>query len=317
MKIAVLIMSSNAEPSLRNVQAMKDTFIKYSNEAELKHEYDFYTYYREESDELGKDEFIVDKDPDYPNYYIIRIGGVESVYRTYEKTYVAYQYLTEFDYDRFIRINTSTYINLKLYDAVVESTDEDAIYTNALNTYIDCNFKHLNGLYPRGDFYMTSKKVIEGILEHGEDLMYCDDLVKNRPDIVHVDDTLFGYAFIKYMGKGYYNHLYTIYYNFAPQQHLSPLLISGDMSELAIATRLKTVPEGQVSGYSWDDNEYRKCEPEKMKMIHNYLITIDYRMINDIKSLIVPDEYERPTLFIRPMNLRPHQIKQILKDNNL
>ena len=316
MKIAVLIMSVNAQPSLRNVQAMKDTFIKFSNETELKHEYDFYTYYYDNS--LKDEEILLENDPDYSNYYIMRIGGTETVYRTYEKTYLAYAYIINNckPYEKFIRINTSTYLNMKLLDTVIESADDDNIYANAINTFLNANFKYLNGLYVRGDFYIVSRSIVQGVLESGKDLMYSDTLLKNRPAVTHVDDTLFGYAFINLKGKSYFEHLHCIYYNFIPQEKISLMWLSCNFNKMAIATRLKTTPQGEASGYSWDDNALREMEPDKMKTIHSYIKTFNYDENITINDIITDYENERVTLFLNPINMKISKIKEVLRQFN-
>ena len=104
MNIAILIMSTKTEPSVRNVIAMKDTMIKQTNEESFKHHYDFFEYFYDEDIE-GKDDCILgcDQDEQYPNYYHIRISGKESVYHTFEKTYAAFDYLLnrEHEYKKY------------------------------------------------------------------------------------------------------------------------------------------------------------------------------------------------------------------------
>lgn len=317
MKVAILIMSADAQPSTRNVQAMKETFIRYSNEINLKHEYDFYAYYYDSNDpNLSENQLVVDDDPDYKNYHVIRIGGIETVYRTYEKTYMVYDYLMNNigGYDRFVRINSSAYLNIKLLDAVISSTGEYEIYANAINAFVNGNFEYLNGLYPRGDFYMTSNTVIKGILEHGKELLYADTLLKNRPAVTHVDDTLFGYAFLMFMGDEYFEHLYCIYYNFFPHREISPLNLTDERAALAIASRVKSVPAGGFSGYSWDDNEYRLHDPEKMKTVHEYVKSLEYDEKFTINDLILEQDQERITLALNPVNAHPWEIKEALRE---
>lgn len=317
MKVAVLIMSTNSEPSLRNVQAMKDTFIKFSNEFSymFRHEYDFYTYYYDES--LEHEQIEMDNDPDYPNYHIIRIGGQETVYRTFEKTFIAYSYLLREDmpvYERFVRLNISAYLNLALLDTVIEDIDEDGIYANALNTFLNGDFPYLNHLYARGDFYITSRKVVKGMLAYGGQLMYNDIALRDRVAVTHVDDTLFGYAYMAFMGENeYYKHLYAIRYNFVPLATESPTKIIEQLNDYAISTRVKTTPAGSVSGYSWDDNEFRLYDPIKIEIIHNYYKSKKYDPSIRIKNLIQPEGEERSTVYMNMMLLPPSQIKDILR----
>ena len=50
MRIAVLIMSGDQEPSLRNVEALKETMVKKSVNNNLVNTYDFFTYSYKNSD---------------------------------------------------------------------------------------------------------------------------------------------------------------------------------------------------------------------------------------------------------------------------
>jgi hypothetical protein len=47
MKIAIMVMAANAEPSTRNLDAIQNTLVKYQNEHKdrFKNEYDFYFYW--------------------------------------------------------------------------------------------------------------------------------------------------------------------------------------------------------------------------------------------------------------------------------
>ena len=314
MKVAVLIMSTPVEPSVRNIKAMKNTFVQYSNEGIFKNTYDFYEYYYDDS--LISEEIVIDKDPEIPNYYIIRIGGKETVYRTYEKTYLTYKYIIESknipSYDRFIRINISAYLNLNLVDNIIESTLEDDIYCNAINTFVNVNFNYYNHLYPRGDFYIVSHKTVCGILKSGKDLMYADIKDKNRPAVTHVDDTLFGYAFILYMGDLYFEHLHSVYYTFLPMTVMGFTELSKVLNINSLAVRVKTTPPNTYSGYSWDDNDFRLHDPVKIEYVHTVLKDIKYE-ITKIDDLIVPEDQERPTLAICVINERPSNIKKVLK----
>ena len=44
MKVAVLIMTTESEPSLTNIEGMKETFIKRTQEGHLDNEYEFILY---------------------------------------------------------------------------------------------------------------------------------------------------------------------------------------------------------------------------------------------------------------------------------
>ena len=61
MKVAICIMSTMFQPSIRNNKAFKDTVVKYCNEQqdELKHQYEFFFYYSNiEDNSVIKDKHI-------------------------------------------------------------------------------------------------------------------------------------------------------------------------------------------------------------------------------------------------------------------
>lgn len=320
MRIAVLIMSGNQEPSLRNVETLKETMVKNSVNRDLKNSYDFFTYSYKDSNEPVDTVLDCTKDERYSNCYDIHISGVESVYHTYEKTYTTYEYLLNNEnkygkYDWFIRINISCYVNLKLLDLVIKDMKKDIIYANALNSYVDQAFEYCNYFYPRGDFYVVSHETLEEIMPAGKDLMYCDQKLKNRPAVPHVDDTLFGYAFILAVGNKFYKRLQMICYNFMPMVSDNPetlrTMVTGNFNKKAIASRLKSVPDGQVSGYSWDDNKYRLCDPEKMKILDDIVTDIKYESVT-LNDILVSPLQERPTVYISASSVTPSQMVSII-----
>ena len=315
MRLAILIMSTEVEPSLRNVEAMKRTMVKQTNEETFKHEYDFFTYTCiDEPDKEYDTVLSCEKDEAYKNYYNIRINEKESVYRTFEKTYVTYKYLLDNEekygrYDRFVRINISCYVNMRLLDAVIDQMKDDIIYTNAMNTFVNVLGPCLNKFYPRGDFYIVSHDILVGMMQVGEKFMHCDESLSStgRIEIPHVDDTLFGYAFIQYAGFEYYKHLQMIKYNFLPSTGDQTDFIKGHIDKYAISSRVKTTPPGQVSGYSWDDNDWRRHDPIKMEIVHEYVKDINYENIT-LEDIVISPLQERETIFVQASNLKPYQI---------
>lgn len=309
-----MIMSTLREPSVRNVNAMRETFIKYAiNNSSLEHSYDFYEYVADEN--MKEDDIRVEQDEILAHYWKVYIGSIESVYSTYEKTYLTYKYIIENTegYDRFIRINISAYLNINLLDKVIGTTNEDYIYANALNTYNMVDYRRGNEMYPRGDFYILSTKTVKGILEHGKKYMHCDRALKNRPNIPHVDDTLVGCAITDYFGlSDYVNHLYMIYYNFLPMPDTQLYSLVNSVNMYAICSRVKTTPQGSVSGYSWDDNSYRLSDPKKIEYLHSIFVNEKYNEIDSIEDLIVPPEQERHTLFASLHSVGPTEIKKFL-----
>lgn len=297
MKVAIEVLSTNFEPAVTNIKGMKNTFISLANELKdknkLKHSYDFYFYRGGYSaSTLGKAVQIV-KDESYNNCYDINISTKETIYDTFEKGIWALKYTA--GYDWYVRINISCYLNMKLLDDVIDKFNEDVVYCNALNSYIN-DENYYNHLYPRGDMMIFSAKTRTGILKYSDKYFRCDLADKNRINIPHVDDCLFGLCLIDYFGNKYFEHLQMLKYNYIPEYTEN---INREISLQCIGNRVKTNPPGvSYSGYSWEDNEYRRQDVKKMEYLNNKIKNVNYSNIN------LEDLYSssRPTLFVSLSN---------------
>ena len=115
MKIAIMVMAANVEPSTRNLDAIQNTLVKYQNEHKerFKHEYDFYFYWS--GGEGMEEEVKVSESTKYPNLKFIEVKEEESIYRTFEKSIKAFDYIhRNNEYDWYVRMNISMWLNLKL-----------------------------------------------------------------------------------------------------------------------------------------------------------------------------------------------------------
>lgn len=320
MKVAILILSTTNEPSTSNVAAMKDTFISYCDKHsdKFKHEYTFFEYYGILGNNnyvtnmiFSSDEVIKESN----NFYKIKLASEDGIYNTFEKTVYAFEKVNELGkYDWFVRINISTYLNVPLLDRILGYLDNTIIYSNALNTYIT-DEKYFNDIYPRGDFYMFSKytydKVSKYFSKYVFDINNFRTIFENT--VPHVDDCLMGLCIIEALGNKYYEKLKTLTYNFLPRD----IDISG-FNKYALASRVKTIPPGvNYSGYSWDDNKYRRCDAEKIKRIHDIVIDTNYYSITPgiFNQILLADDStsSRPTLLIQMSNQRISTIKEHIK----
>ena len=306
MKIAVFMMAANKEPSTRNVQAFKDTIVKYCNENKdrLKNTYDFYVY-----SSLGYDDTLCGNikgcivDTSYYNLHYITVNEKESVYRTFEKTYQALKYVDEDlnkKYDLYVRVNISMYLNIDLLDKVAEKLKPGNLYCNALNSYVNLNSDYCNDIYPRGDLMIFDHSILEKIIDDENEFKYREDNLKYRPGVDHVDDCLIGLCIIDGLGKDYYKHLYMLKYNYLPDSEIDPRMIK----TYAIGSRIKTVPpEVGYSGYSWDDNDYRKKDVEKFHYLYDHYKDrgFDYTGVK-MADVLVDKNSSRPTLFVTADN---------------
>ena len=302
MKIAVLIMSTNRQPSLRNVEAFENTVIKYynDNKDKFKHDYDFYVYYSD--DKERKDQSYYGEITRKENgVYNVCINERESVYRTFEKTYYMFKILNESYYDIFVRINISLWMNLNLLDSVVDQFKSDCVYCNAINSHINGNSEYINDIYPRGDMMIIGRDVFKGIIDNGEKYLYCDTDLKNRINVDHMDDCLVGVCMIDTYGKDYYKHIIPLKYVFVPRKSIysTPNI----MDEYSIGFRVKSTPVGMVSGYSWDDNEYRLNDSKKMIELQNYFNSKNIKYDGTkLQHLFTDGQKEKPTIFIQMSN---------------
>ena len=305
MNVAVVIMSAGKEPSLTNIQTFKETIaadaIDMMSKGELRHKYHFFTYvYGRHPRAEGPDcssvndiEVINDEQMnEWTDVYIPSQGYAyqvpyifdESIYRTFEKTYEMFSYLYALKtYDVVVRINISSALNIRVLDRLLGVYDPRHVYCCALNSITE-DPAYANILYPRGDFIMMSMKTIEKVLPYMKNYMFCDMNMTHRITVPHADDCLIGLALkdlfehdSKKDGRDekYHKRYELLLYNYIPVCKESNLEIWNDLesqmkaycSPFAITSRIKSVPQGQVSGYSWGDNEYRKSDPEKMRCI--------------------------------------------------
>lgn len=298
MKIAIMVMAANAEPSTRNLDAIKNTLVRYQNEHKdkFKNEYDFYFYWSGGDD--MKKEVNVSTSKEYSNLKYIEVKEEESVYRTFEKSIKAFDYVyRNNDYDWYVRMNISMWINIDLLDSVIFSFKPNSMYGNALNSYVNLNCAYCDDLYARGDLMIFDKDVMKGILGNAMKFLYSDWRMTDRDGVDHVDDCLIGCCFIDYAGPDYYKSLYMLSYTYLPSHEVGDGI---KPQKYNIGTRVKTVPPNETySGYSWEDNEWRKKDCEKMIKLTEYVENNPFEYIGlKMKDVLVDKKNSRPTLFI-------------------
>ena len=303
-------MSTNKEPSITNERGMYETFIKYTqdNKDSLNHKYDFYFYYADQTKFAGD----YQKDLTYiqsvqSNVYNVYCNVQESIYRTFEKTIFTFNIMK--DYDWYIRITISNFINIELLDIVLDEMDKSFIYCNAINTIVS-DENYLNDIYPRGDFYMISDIVKTAILPEANKLLFSDVSLdfKKRCNVIHVDDCLLGVALIKTFGNTYQDMLKMLKYNFIPRDSIE------NFDKFAISSRVKTIPPDETySGYSWEDNEYRRQDYKKMKLLYDNMLLLEYKHIS-LNDLLIDESVGRPTIFVQYLNTHLPVIKRYLKN---
>ena len=300
MKVLVLIMGARNTLSEKNIQEMKNTFITDAiNDTTLKNEYTF-AYY----DGGWEYEKIDEED----GLFHIRTIANDDVHSTFEKTMFAFELsLQKFEFDVLVRINISSYINIRLLDSCIDTIDTKCIYANKL-LVVTSDPTHPNFLAPRGDFFMTGRDVIKGILEH--------EVIDRNRILDHVDDVLIGCAFAEYVGNSsYVDRLKQIQYCYLPHVYSDPsksFVISDKTIDGNICYRLKTVPPNEkVSGYSWDYNKYRDCDVIKMKKLHEIIKDKTYSKSNISRFVI--DEKNIPCVGVQYVETTIGSIKNFIK----
>ena len=294
MKIAVLLMAVNAQPSLRNVDAFKETVVKYCNSKERKNDYHFYIYWSDKSIESD----VISQHDEIENVTNIIVNEDEGIYRTYEKTYRTFKFIEDVEYDLYVRINISMYLNIDLLDSVADKLKSDIVYCNAINSHINGTSDYLNDLYPRGDLIIFGRDTFKGIIDNGAEFMYSDTNLMKRDGVDHVDDCIIGVALMKYFGNDYYKHLEMLKYNFLPGYDID----IKTWEPMAIGNRVKTVPQGMNSGYSWDDNDYRLKDVEKFHKLYDIYNEINKKYKGArykgmvLSDVVVDKSHARPTM---------------------
>ena len=293
-----MVMAANAEPSTRNLEAIKNTLVRYQNnhKGKFKNEYDFYFYWSGGED--MKKEVKVSSSKEYSNLKFIEVNEEESVYRTFEKSIKAFDHVyRNNDYDWYVRMNISMWLNIDLLDSVIFSFKPNSMYGNALNSYVNLNCAYCDDLYVRGDLMIFDKNVMKGILDSAMKFLYSDWRMTDRDGVDHVDDCLIGCCFIDYYGPDYYKSLYMLSYTYIPNHDVEDDI---KPQKYNIGARVKTVPPTETySGYSWEDNEWRKKDCEKMVKLTQYVENNPFEYIGlKMKDVLVDKKNSRPTLFI-------------------
>lgn len=317
MNIAIMMMATNIEPSTRNVNAFIDTIVTYydDNRDKFKNTYDFYIYSSNEnlfnkSESRGT---IIKSQPYsiHPSLYELCVNEKEDVYHTFEKSIYALSYIDSccYNYDLYVRINISMFLNIDLLDAVVDKLKPGCIYCNAINSYINANSKYVNDLYCRGDLLIFDNSIMKLILDNCDSYMYEDAKSKDRCGIEHVDDCMIGLCFIDGVGNDYYKKIYMLNYNYIPEYNIDEN-VERRINKYAIGSRVKTVPSDiGYSGYSWDDNEYRVKDIDKMKKLNEYYkrMNFDY---SDVKfaDVLVDKKNSRPTPFVQMYSVNIYDV---------
>jgi hypothetical protein len=172
-KIIIMLMSCNQEHFLKQEQDCIDTYL-----SRLPDNFDYIIY---RSNNTNTFEFDSDK-------HLLLVPEKDDLFNTFNKTYSAFYWLVNnMQYDYILRTNTSTYINVELLNAFVQSLDNDTELWGS-ELFYDCVKQNVKGMYLRGNCLLLSKRHIDTILNDG---MLCV-LMSNRL----IDDETIGAIFL-------------------------------------------------------------------------------------------------------------------------
>lgn len=242
------------QPSIRNVDTMFNTFIKFYNDNKemFKHNYHFIQY-KGSYDEVEL------------NNNTLYLTSPDDISSSYNKTLEAFEYIYNLNkYDYIIRINISTFINMFALDYLIDKANPDKIYCNAICTYYNSE-KYLNNVCPRGDAYIIHKSLLEKIINTSKTYNPQND----KDGIENADDVMLGLVLLKIFNNKTYEHIQLLNYNFVPNVNIS--VYNYKLCGLCVFSRLKTCPPDTISNYSWDDNEYRKFDVIKLEKFNDYI----------------------------------------------
>ena len=165
-KILILVMSCNDEFFLEQEKYIDQTWGKDILEGKYPN-IDLYKY-RGCSDEnlIGDHMMLLNCEDDIQN--------------TFKKTYYAFAVsIRRFEYDYIFRVNTSTYVNVPLLNAFVQSLkDENDLWCSELYSLSNMPAPFPLMLYGRGNGLLLSKKLVNIIVAEGFPFIYlhqCDD----------------------------------------------------------------------------------------------------------------------------------------------
>lgn len=214
---------------------------------------------------------------------------------TFKKTLYAFDWINvNKDYDYIFRTNTSTYVNIELLNAFIQSLDDDNIaYTSELYSLIEANAPKPMCIYGRGNGLILSKKLINILVSEGLNLLYL-----NITDDIAIGNVLNTY-WIK-RGKNYLDYIksYTHGWFKAVEQTIylrgkqpDYLLCSFDNKNTDFEFLKKFITIQTKMYYS------RNLEEKNYDELHNILYNNTDNNINDTIKFI--NEYSKnPNIFI-------------------
>ena len=156
-KILILVQSCNDDFFKKEIECIKETYA-----SNLPSNIDF-IYYTGDNE---KEELIDD---------YLKLACYDDIYSTFRKTYCALRFLqlNNMHYDYIVKTNTSTYINIKLLNKIINSIEDDKkLYCTELYSLSDGCCPMPLALFARGNCIILSKYWQNIILNEGISFLY-------------------------------------------------------------------------------------------------------------------------------------------------
>lgn len=170
-KILILAMSCQDPFFMDQVETIKNTWAKPIIDGKYDN-IEFLSY-------VGYSD--IDKHKINKNEHMLKLRVEDDIQNTYKKTYYALSLLKSKNYDYIFRTNTSTYVNVPLLDAFVQSLEDDTVlWTSELYSLSESFVPYPLYLYGRGNGLLMSRNVVDIILKEGMNFIYmekCDDWI--------------------------------------------------------------------------------------------------------------------------------------------
>jgi len=169
-KILILMMSCNDDFFIQEEEIAKRTWAK--DIVENKYENIDFLAYRGVSSKHSIDW----------NKNLFSVRCEDGLDNTFKKTYYTLSIIQKkYDYDYIFRCNTSTYINVPLLDAFVQSIEDDSVlWASELYSLSEGFCPYPLNLFARGNGFLISRKLVDIIIKEGISFIYlklCDDWV--------------------------------------------------------------------------------------------------------------------------------------------
>lgn len=285
-RILVLVMSCQNQFFIDEEQAVKDTWAKQIIDGKYLN-IDFIIY------RGGYDKNSFSK-----SEHLLKLNVEDDLEHTFKKTYFAFSMIKKFfgDYDYIFRTNTSTYVNVELLNAYVNSIrNDDIIYTSDIYSLTEIFAPYPMCLIARGNGMILSNKIINALLKESLPLLsytnlYDDHGIGNIINSLHIKNGENYKDFIKEYRHGWYKCTNTTIENGHPLCKYDNDCLDFDFWKSFMTIQMRNY--GDLRNFKCRENEIEKIYEFHSKVFEDK--TIDN--IEECVSMNV--DFKEQTVFI-------------------